>query len=166
MFFIYQERYSVELGRTRIIHFNFTKRNCFLLYKKGNYNEALLACNELKRDIFTDADVLISEALILIKLGKLNDAEVLLDGFDQHNKITIEISSYLKFRKHDFEAVENLLTDGEDERRANLLFLVKRYAKLHRQLKNNKSRELVEQCLQMKKIVNKFFQVHLNSILF
>uniref|UniRef100_A0A7M6DK18 Uncharacterized protein n=1 Tax=Clytia hemisphaerica TaxID=252671 RepID=A0A7M6DK18_9CNID len=138
---------------------------CFFLYKKGNYNEALLACAELKRDIvFTDADVLIWEALILIKLGKFNDAEVLLDGFDQHNNIIIDISSYLKFRKNDFEAVVKLLSDAEDERLSNLLFLVNEYAKLHRQLENNKSREIVERCLQMKKIVNELFQVELDSI--
>ncbi|XP_066935719.1 uncharacterized protein [Clytia hemisphaerica] len=152
---------------SRIWHFNLTKRNCFLLYKKGNYNEALLACDVLKPDIvFTGANVFIWEALILIKLGKFNDAEVLLDDLDQHNKITIEISSYLKFRKHDFEAVENFLIDGEDERQSNLLFSVKEYAKLHRQLKNNKSKELVEQCLQMKKSITKFFEEDLNSIRF
>ncbi|XP_066931799.1 uncharacterized protein [Clytia hemisphaerica] len=152
---------------SRVFHFNFTKKNCFLLYEKGNYNEALLACDELKRDIvFTDANVFILEALILIKLGKFNEAEVLLDDFDQHNNIIIDISSYLKFRKHDFRAVENLLTDREDERQSNLLFLVKEYAKLHRQLENNKSRELVEQCLEMKKYINKFFQVHFDSINF
>ncbi|XP_066931790.1 uncharacterized protein [Clytia hemisphaerica] len=150
---------------SRSSQINFTKKNCFFLYKKGNYNEALLACAELKRDIvFTDADVLIWEALILIKLGKFNDAEVLLDGFDQHNNIIIDISSYLKFRKNDFEVVVKLLTNVEDEDLLNLLFLVKEYAKLHRQLENNKSRELVERCLQMKKIVNELFQVQLDSI--
>ncbi|XP_066935723.1 uncharacterized protein [Clytia hemisphaerica] len=149
---------------SRMLHFNFTKKNCYLLYKKGHYNEALLACDELKCDFFTDADILVFEALILIKLRKFNDAEILLDTFDHHNKIIIEISSYLKFRKHDFEAVKNLLAEKEDERRSNLLFLVKEYAKLHRQLENNKSRELVEQCLQMKTFVNNIFQVELDSI--
>uniref|UniRef100_A0A7M5WV34 DZIP3-like HEPN domain-containing protein n=1 Tax=Clytia hemisphaerica TaxID=252671 RepID=A0A7M5WV34_9CNID len=151
---------------SRMLHFNFTKRNCFLLYKKGNYNEALLACDELKRDsVFTDADVFIWEALILIKLGKFNDAELLLDDFNQcNNAFIIRITSYLKFRKHDFEAVENLLTNVEDEDLSKILFFVKEYAKLHRQFENNKSREMVEQCLQMKKIVNELFQVELDSI--
>uniref|UniRef100_A0A7M5XN53 Uncharacterized protein n=1 Tax=Clytia hemisphaerica TaxID=252671 RepID=A0A7M5XN53_9CNID len=152
----------------RLWHFDFTKRNCFLLYKKGDYNEALLACDELKRDIvFTNADVFIVEALILIKLGKFDDAEVLLDDFNQRNNgFIIRIISYLKFRKHDFEAVVKLLTNVEDEDLSNLLFLVKEYAKLHRQLENNKSRELVKQCLEMKKYINKFFQVHFDSINF
>uniref|UniRef100_A0A7M5XGF8 NB-ARC domain-containing protein n=1 Tax=Clytia hemisphaerica TaxID=252671 RepID=A0A7M5XGF8_9CNID len=152
---------------SRSSQFNFTKKNCFLLYKKGNYNEALLVCDELKRDIvFTNADVYISEALILIKLGKFNDAEVLLDNLNKRNNngSIIRISSYLKFRKHDFEAVENLLTIVEDEDLLNILFLVKEYAKLHRQLENNKSREMVERCLQMKKIVNELFQVQLDMI--
>ncbi|XP_066935720.1 uncharacterized protein [Clytia hemisphaerica] len=149
---------------SRMLHFNFTKKNCYLLYKKGNYNEALLACDELKRDFFTDADILAFEALILIKLRKFNDAEILLDAFDQHNKIIIEISSYLKFRKHDFEAVENLLAEKEGERQSKLLFWVKGYEKLHGQFENNKSNELVERCLQMKKFVTDLFQVHLDSI--
>ncbi|XP_066935706.1 uncharacterized protein [Clytia hemisphaerica] len=152
---------------SRLWHFNFAQKNCFLLYKKGSYKEALLTCDGLKREIlFTDADVFISEALILIKLGKFNDAEVLLDDLNKcnNNGSIIRISSYLKFQKHDFEAVENLLTNVEDEDLSNLLFLVKEYAKLHRQLENNKSRELIERCLQMKKIVNNFFQVQLDSI--
>ncbi|XP_066931781.1 uncharacterized protein [Clytia hemisphaerica] len=150
---------------SRLWHFNFTKKNCFLLYKKGDYNEALLACDEFKQDFFIDAHDLITEALILIKLGKFDDAEVLLDDFNQRNNgIIIRIISYLKFRKHDFEAVVKLLSDAEDERLSNLLFLVNEYAKLHRQLENNKSREIVERCLQMKKIVNELFQVELDSI--
>ncbi|XP_066931794.1 uncharacterized protein [Clytia hemisphaerica] len=152
---------------SRSSYFNFTQKHCFLLYKKGNYNEALLVCDEIKRDFFTDAAVLVSEALILIKLGKFNDAEVSIDDWNQcNNAFIIRISSYLKFRKHDFEAVENLLTNVEDEDLSNLLFLVKEYAKLHRQLENNKSREFVERCLQMKKIVNELFQVQLDSIYF
>uniref|UniRef100_A0A7M6DK37 Uncharacterized protein n=1 Tax=Clytia hemisphaerica TaxID=252671 RepID=A0A7M6DK37_9CNID len=153
---------------SRSSQFNFPKRNCFLLYKKGSYNESLLACDELKRDIvFTDANVFILEALILIKLGKFNEAEVLLDGFNlRNNGIIIQISSYLKFQKHDFEAVVKLLANVENEPLSNLLFLVKEYAKLHRQLGNNKSRELVERCLQMNKIVNELFQVQLDSINF
>ena len=150
----------------RINHVNFSTKRIFLLYKKGHYREALLACDEHERK-FDHVDTRVSlanRALILLKIEKFDETEALLSDCSQYNNFVSEIIAYLKFRKNDFKEVEELLTNDNHERVQNILFLVKEYANLHRDFKNNKSKELIEKCLQMKRYINNLFQKHFDLI--
>ena len=154
--------------------YKFLLTKSFFLYKKGDYNAALMICDQISFPLDTDAQrSLISiKALIDIALGNFSDVERLYNESLYLDTLLSMIFSFVKFQKHDFAEAMRLLSDFDDDDMQNISWLIRQYAELYTKFKETRSSEnsnetcsseLLIQCLSMKSSINKMFKEHFDG---
>ena len=146
-------------------------RKAWLLYQKSQFNEALVLLEELdewKQLLFWS--FYIRKSLLLLKLGKYDEAESVYDGISDLSIQSLSLS-FVKFMKHDFFGTKELLESWKMvEGVRNILDYVCLYEIKWCDFNQKKNSSLLNQrhevgkslkeCVEMKKIIIEMFDFY------
>ena len=144
-------------------------RKVWLLYQKSQFNEALELLEELDEwKQLSFGSFYIQKSLLLLKLGKYDEAESVYDGKIVSNLLSFLSLSFVKFMKHDFSGAKEFLESWKIIVNINnILDYVCLYEMKWCDFNQKKNSSLLNQkyevakslkeCVEMKKIIIKMY---------